>query len=99
MTKCPFCCDRLRFLLSAPEAGEVSVVLAAYRDGRMVRCDIRSASLSYGRNMVELTLNMAMDESCVYQAYLLSGEGMISLTDKATFSVSGTKGTAILPLR
>jgi hypothetical protein len=88
----------IEYKRSAPEAGEVTVVLAAYRDGKMESVDARILDLSYGRNDFELTLDQTVDGDLWYCTYLLTEDGYVPLIDGYGFTVTPANATYVSSL-
>ena len=74
-------------VFSSPETKAVTVVLGAFYGGRMISCDMVNATAVYGRNEVELKLDMSVDASDTYVIYLMSEEGLVPLTGMFDFSI------------
>ena len=78
----------IEYILSAPEATEVTVVLAAYRDGKMESVDAQTIALAYGRNDFELTLDQTVDGDLRYSTFLATDDGYVPLIDAYSFYIN-----------
>lgn len=77
---------KLTFLVSAPEVREVMLVVAVYRDGRMVDVETVIASVKHGKNYVSVYMEGKMQTDCSYAAYLVAAEGFDCLTKNIWFA-------------
>ena len=69
----------VKLVLSAPEEMTATVVLAAYREGKLESVNALTEVLTYGRNELKLTLDIAVDEALRYVVFLASEAGYVPL--------------------
>lgn len=78
----------VKLTLSAPEETAVTLVLAAYRGGRLESVNALTETLACGTNKLELTLDITIEAGLQYVVFLATEAGYIPLTDDVGFTVN-----------
>ena len=75
----------VRFTVSSPEARDAMLVVAVYREGRMIDTAVVEAVLKHGTNDISLSMAGSIEEGCTYKAYLVAKDGFSCLTKEIEF--------------